>query len=80
MIAYRHPISDEELDANRRLIAAAALRSPLILLLGSAAVEALATITASEPPVNPAPERRFLREVMSAIDALEIASSLGVAA
>jgi hypothetical protein len=80
MTIYVPLLPDAEIDANRRLITAAILAHPLALLLTPATVEALVAILEEEPPADPAPERRRLRRAAAAIDSMEIAASLGVAA
>ena len=73
--------TDPDVDANRRLIAAAALAHPLApLLLASSTAAALASIAVDEPGLDPAATRRLLRRVIAAIDAAEIAMLMGGAA
>jgi hypothetical protein len=73
-------ISDSEVDANRRLIAAAILIHPFAILLDLTTVRRLVAVLDEDLPADPAPERRLLRAALAAIDALEIAASVGVAA
>lgn len=82
MSTIPHPhVSDSDIDANGRLIAAATLAHPLaILLLTPGTASALASIAYDEPELDPAAARRLLRGVIAAIDAAEITMSMGVAA
>ena len=56
-------------DAQR---AGGILAHPLMLILGDASVEALASIATGEAPVSTTAECAFLREALAVIDAAEI--------
>ena len=64
------PISLPRTDAQ---LAAGILAHPLMLILGDASVEALASIADRNSPAASLPERRLLRGAIDLINAAEIA-------
>ena len=56
-------------------LAAGILAHPVMLILGNASVEVLASIAQRDPPAASPPERRLLRNAIDLIDAAELAIS-----
>jgi hypothetical protein len=72
------PTTDSEIEANGALVAAEVLAHPASVLLAASAISALASIAGRDPPSISGPERRLLIEVLTLVDAVEIAASLEV--
>ena len=74
-----HPIPDSEIEANAALVAAEILAHPFALQLPGSVVDLVLGVAASDIRAD-AHAVRVLRLILTHIDRLEIAASLGVAA